>query len=51
MPEFYKKKLPENFFPKFRGARVPLPPVSYAYASREGVVGNRSVGGLDESRG
>jgi len=31
MPEFYIKIARKKFFPNFRGARAPLPPVSYAY--------------------
>jgi len=33
MPEFYVIIARKIFFPNFRGARAPMPPVSYAYAS------------------
>jgi len=33
MPEFYIIIARKRFFPNFRGARAPLHPVFYAYAS------------------
>jgi len=33
MPEFYIIIARKIFFPNFRGARAPLPPISYAYGT------------------